>query len=159
MLIDKKVQALYKKLQFDVQDLFKSEDYLINEFVKKESTHQLYLTLEKQQVTEVYNEIKKVVRQIDNTLEVHTQTLLAKALKSLDALEKKILKAEKRKFETHVGQIKKIKALLFPLDELQERVENVMPYYANFGKEFIRILYEHSMIFQQQFCVLSEEDN
>jgi bacillithiol biosynthesis cysteine-adding enzyme BshC len=158
MLVDKKVKLLFKKLQIDVTDLFKSEGLLINELTKKESTHQLYLTLEKQQVKEAYDEIKKTVQQIDTTLTYHTEALLTRTLKDLDNLEKKMLKAEKKKFETQLGQIKKIKSVLFPSGELQERVENFMPYYANFGKDFIRILYEHSMTFQHQFCVLSEDD-
>src|SRR4029078_2082006 len=104
LLIDKKVKALYKKLQFEVTDLFKSEDILINELVKRESTHQLYLTLEKQQVKDVYDEIKKTVEQIDGTLKPHTEALLTKTLKSLDILEKKMLRAEKRKFEAQQNQ-------------------------------------------------------
>jgi len=159
LLIDKKVKALYKKLQFEVTDLFKSEDILINELVKRESTHQLYLTLEKQQVKDVYDEIKKTVQQIDATLTAHTEALQTRTLKGLDNLEKKMLKGEKRKFETHLKQIKKIKTLLFPNEELQERVENFMPYYSKFGKDFIKSLYENSLIFQQEFCVLIEEDN
>ena len=71
-----------------------------------------------------------------------------------------MLKAEKRKFEAQQRQIKKIKSLLFPSGELQERVENFMPYYARFGKrfgkDFIKLLYENSLTFQQRFCILSE---
>jgi len=159
LLIDQKVKVLYKKLQFDVTDLFKSEDTLINELVKKESTRQLYLTLEKQEVKDLYDEIKKSVHQIDATLTAHTEALLTRTLKGLDSLEKKMLKAEKRNFETQLKQIKKIKTLLFPNEELQERVENFMPYYAKLGKDFIKSLHKNSLIFQQEFCVLTEEDN
>lgn len=157
-LIDKNINNLCKKLQLDIADLFKPEDTLINELVKKESTHQLYLTLEKQQIKEVYDNIKETVQQIDVTLDPHTQALFIKALKGIDTLEKKMLKAEKRKFETQQRQIKKLKSLLFPDGSLQERVENFMPYYARYGRDFINILYENSLVFQQQFCVLSEEE-
>jgi bacillithiol biosynthesis cysteine-adding enzyme BshC len=158
LLIDKNATALCKKLQLDIVDLFKPENILINELVKKESTHQLYLTLEKQQIKEVYDEVKNAVQQIDDTLKPHTEALYVKALKGLDALEKKMLKAEKAKFETQQRQIKKLKSLLFPHGGLQERVENFMPYYSRYGKDFISILYENSLVFQQLFCVLSEEE-
>jgi bacillithiol biosynthesis cysteine-adding enzyme BshC len=159
ILIDKKAKALCEKLKIGVPDLFKPENTLINELVKKESTHQLYLSLEKQQVKEVYDEIKKVVGQIDTTLIAHTEALMTKASKGLDALEKKMLKAEKRKFDTQASQIKKIKSILFPGGELQERIENFMPYYAKFGKDFISSLYNHSFIFEHQFRLLIQEDN
>jgi bacillithiol biosynthesis cysteine-adding enzyme BshC len=156
MLIDKKVKALHEKLQLDTTDLFKTENTLINELVRKETKNQLYLSLEKQQVSDLYDEIKKTVQQIDITLVQHTEALKAKAINHLNALEKKMLRAEKRKFEAQQRQIKKIKSLLFPSGELQERVENFMPYYAKFGKDFIKLLYENSLTFEQRFCVLNE---
>lgn len=158
MLIDKKVKALYEKLQLNITDLFKSENILVSDMVKKETTRQLYLSLEKQQVKDVYDEIKKIVQKIDTTLQQHVEALQTKVLNNLNALEKKMLKAEKRKFESQQRQIKKIKSILFPMGELQERVENFMPYYARFGKEFINILYKNSLEFQQRFCVLIEKE-
>ncbi len=156
LLIDKKVKLLCEKLQLETDDIFKDEITLINELVKKESKHQLYLTLEKQQVREAFNEIKKATQQIDITLTPHTEALLAKTLKSLETLEHKMLKAEKRKFEAQQRQIKKIRSILFSNGDLQERVENFMPYYAKYGNDFINMLYENSLIFQQKFNVLYE---
>lgn len=156
MLIDKKVNSLLDKLQLGITDLFKTENTLINELVRKETKNQLYLSLEKQQLSDLFDEIKKTVLQIDITLAQHTEALKTKAINHLNALEKKMLKGEKRKFEAQQRQIKKIKSLLFPSGELQERVENFMPYYSRFGKDFIKVLYENSLTFQQRFCVLSE---
>jgi uncharacterized protein YllA (UPF0747 family) len=158
MLIDKKAKALYEKLQLGTIDLFKTENTLINELVVKETRNQLYLSLEKQQLSDVYDEIKKIVQQIDITLAPHSGALKIKAINNLNALEKKMLKAEKRKFEAQQRQIKKMKSLLFPSGELQERVENFMPYYAKFGKDFIKLLYDNSLTFQQRFCILSETE-
>ena len=60
------------------------------------------------------------------------------ALKALQELEKKLLKAEKRKFGDQRRQIHTIKSALFPFDSLQERIENFMPYYAKWGKKIHR---------------------
>ncbi|MEO6327325.1 MAG: bacillithiol biosynthesis cysteine-adding enzyme BshC [Ginsengibacter sp.] len=159
LFIDKKAKLLCEKLELRENDLFKDENTLTNELVKKETKHQLYLTLEKQQVKDVYDEIKKATQQIDPTLTTHTEALLTKTLNSLNILESKMLKAEKRKFETRQTQIKKIKSILFPGRELQERVENFMPYYAKYGKRFIEVLYENSLTFQQKFSVLTEVED
>jgi len=158
MLIDKKIKSIYKKLKFNTEDLFKPENILINELVNNHTKHQLYLSLEKQQIEEVYDEISKVVKEIDITLRDHTEALRTKAIDKLNALEKKMLKAEKRKFEVQLAQIKKLRSFLFPLGELQERIENFMPYYARYGKEFINILYQNSLVFEQKFSVLIEEE-
>ncbi|MEO6455957.1 MAG: bacillithiol biosynthesis cysteine-adding enzyme BshC, partial [Ginsengibacter sp.] len=156
LLIDKKTKRLCEKLQLEENSLFRDEHTLINELVKKESTHQLYLTLEKQQIREVFEEIKKTTQEIDKTLKDHTEALLTKTLKNIEVLEHKMIKAEKRKFEARQRQIKKIKSILFPNEELQERAENFMPYYSKYGKDFIEMLYENSLTFQQKFCVLTE---
>lgn len=157
MLLGKRDKLLCEKLQLEVSDLFKNENILINELVKKESTHQLLLTLEKQQLKEVYDEIKKAASQVDSTLKDHTDALLTKALKKIEALERKMLKAEKRNFDAQQKQIKKLKSTLFPNGELQERIENFMMYYAKDGKSFIEMLYQNSLIFQQKFTIISKE--
>jgi uncharacterized protein YllA (UPF0747 family) len=68
-----------------------------------------------------------------------------------------MLKAEKLKFDAELRQIKKVKSNLFPNNELQERVENFMPYYAKWGKDFIKIICDNSLNFEQQFCILEEK--
>lgn len=156
LVVNKKAKLLAEKLKISTTDFFKDETLLINELVKKESSHQLYLTLEKRQLVEVFEEIKKTVQGIDTTLQPHTEALLTGMLKKLEVLEHKMLKAEKRKFETEQRQVKKLKSALFPNGGLQERVENFMPYYAGYGDDFIKMLYENSLIFEQNFCVLTE---
>ncbi|MBS1936049.1 MAG: bacillithiol biosynthesis BshC, partial [Bacteroidetes bacterium] len=105
----------------------------------------------------LYEKLKAITSKVDITLSQHTDALKTKALKPLHELEKKLLKAEKRKFEEQRKQIQAIKSALFPLNSLQERIENFMPYYAKWGKEFIGMLYKNSLALEQEFVVLSEE--
>jgi bacillithiol synthase len=67
-----------------------------------------------------------------------------------------MLRAEKRKYEDEQRQIHSIKTALFPLNGLQERVDNFMPYYAKWGSAFITMLLTHSLPLQQQFVLLEE---
>ena len=66
--------------------------------------------------------------------------------------------AEKKKYEAEQRQIEKIKSLLFPFGNLQERVDNVMPYYAEYGSAFINMLYKNSTGLQQEFCIITAVD-
>jgi len=91
---------------------------------------------------------------IDTTLSDHTKALQAKALKQLVALEKKLLRAEKRNFETQQRQIEKLKHELFPADSLQERQENFSLLYAQFGEEWIQSIYDASKGLAQEFGVI-----
>ena len=74
--------------------------------------------------------------------------------KQLQELEKKLLRAERRKFGDQSRQIAAIRAALFPNDNLQERVENFLPYYARLGKSFFDTIYECSPVLEQKFILL-----
>ena len=68
-----------------------------------------------------------------------------------------MLRAEKRKFSDQLNQVQKIKNALFPNKGLQERVENISGFYANWGRSFIDELYKNSLTLEQKFTVLIEK--
>ncbi len=157
LLVSEKAKTLQQKLQFTSPDLFKPEADLLSAWVKRETRNQVYLSLEKQQVTDAYNDIKTVVKNIDVTLHHHVEALQATALNALNVLEKKMLKAEKRKFEAEQRQISKLKSMLFPHGQLQERIDNFLPYYARYGATFIHLLYNNSAVFNDGFAIVESE--
>ncbi|NCU04087.1 MAG: bacillithiol biosynthesis BshC, partial [Chitinophagaceae bacterium] len=73
----------------------------------------------------------------------------------LQELEKKIIRAEKRKYADEQRQIQTIKQQLFPGNGLQERKESFLPFYAKKGKSIIDALYQYSLSLEQEFVVLS----
>jgi bacillithiol biosynthesis cysteine-adding enzyme BshC len=157
MFINAATKALAEKLQFKTADLFKKELDLLNELVKRDSKVMLSLQNEMQQITVLYTEMKAIAGAVDKSLWAHTEALQTQALKKIIALEKKMLKAEKKKFEAQQRQLHKLKAQLFPHNNLQERIENVMPFYAKWGKGFIDAVYKNSNGLKQEFCVLVED--
>lgn len=144
-------------LGFTALDLFRNKDGLVNELVARESDLQLTLSDEKGQLNVFYNKLKEITEKIDPTLAEHTSALHAKALDKVKALEKKMLRAEKRKFEAQQRKITKLKQQLFPNDRLQERVDNFSPYYAKYGKDWLRVIYEASLGLEQQFGIVEAE--
>ena len=65
-----------------------------------------------------------------------------------------MLKAERKKQTIELQRIWKLKSELFPNGNLQERVENFMPYYAQYGQAFIQAILQHSLALDQQFGLL-----
>jgi bacillithiol biosynthesis cysteine-adding enzyme BshC len=157
LLIDKKNWLAIENLHLETGEVFKKEADLIKEQVKKNSSHKLSLQDQKQKATEMYESAKYLVGEIDNTLQQHVEALEVKTLKTIDTLEKKMLKAEIKKFEAQQRQIHRLKENLFPMGQLQERVENFMPYYAKYGRDFLKLIYDNSLSLEQQFCVLIEK--
>ncbi|MEJ7586100.1 MAG: bacillithiol biosynthesis cysteine-adding enzyme BshC [Ferruginibacter sp.] len=158
LLVSRQIQAAVNKLKFGHGDLFQTEQELINQLVKRESVLQLSLQNEYRELAEFYEKLKLITADIDITLQRHTSALQTRGLKLLAALEKKMLRAEKRKFEVEQRKLEKIKRQLFPLNNLQERVDNLMPYYAVHGKGFIEMIYNHSKGLEQKFGVLIENE-
>lgn len=157
LIIEEKYQKILKKLKIELTDLFNGETILLNELVNKESENNLNLTDLKLAVQQIYEKIQGRVNDIDTTLTQHTKALSEKALRKLDSLEKKMLRAEKRKFDAQKNQLSKVFSSLFPNGGLQERTENFMLFYAKWGKDFFKILYENSLTLEQKFCLIVEK--
>ena len=158
LFIRDKYNSLMEKLSLTNADIFHPEETLIKNIVTNNSSQQLTLEKEKQQLLLIYADLKKAAKNVDGSLEAHVESLQAQHLKKLDQLEAKLLRAEKKKFEAEQKQLNKIKATLFPGNTLQERVENFMPFYARWGKDFINVIYDNSLSFEQEFCIINEKD-
>ena len=145
-------------LGFTVADLFKTENELLNALVKRDSEVQLSLEKERAAIKAFYTGLKNTAGAVDITLQPHTEALEKLALHKIEALEKKMLRAEKKKFDTQQRQLHKLKSQLFPHGNLQERIENFIPFYAKWGNGFIKNIYKNSLGLEQEFVILEEND-
>ncbi|MEI2749580.1 MAG: bacillithiol biosynthesis BshC [Ferruginibacter sp.] len=53
-------------------------------------------------------------------------------------------------------QAAKVKEALYPSAVLQERIDNLLPWYAVYGDSFIQALYENSQGLKLEFCILQD---
>jgi bacillithiol biosynthesis cysteine-adding enzyme BshC len=155
LLITKEQSAKWQKLGFTELDLFAQELDLLNTLVKRETTNQVNLTAELQQARDFYSHLRTVTDAVDSTLSEHLLALEKQALKKLTALEKKILRAERWKYQVQQQQIAAIKQALFPNKNLQERVDNFSLYYAAYGKSWLQTIYKASTGLNKGFGVVS----
>lgn len=137
LLLDSKSEQQLQKLGFTVPDLFKDTELLVKEFVNKNASAALSLAEEEQQLSNLFAVIATKATLVDPTLKGSVEAELQKALNSLKNIESKLVRAEKQKQETSINQIKKLKDKFFPTDSLQERYDNITPYYLKAGKQMI----------------------
>ncbi len=154
LLTEPKWNEKIAKLNLQIEDFFKSENELLNKIVEKESQKNLRLNGQSEKVEALYDEIKLQAETVDPTLSAHVVALKITILNKLDQLEKKMLRAEKKNFISQQNQIQEIRQQYFPKNGLQERVENFIPFYAKFGKDFIDQLYRDSLSFEQEFTII-----
>jgi len=157
MIMDNASTDLLTKLKLTADDAFTSEQVLTNMFVRRESGQKLSLLQEKQKIESVYSLIKTDAGKVDPSLEKHVLNLQRSAISRIEELENKMMRAERKRFEASVRQLKKLRSKFFPGGTLQERADNLLPYYARYGKDFLRSIYDHSEAFPENFTLLSAE--
>lgn len=155
LLVEKKWLEKISRLGFTVEDFFLPGQELLNRLVIKESKNETKLNGSLTQMEQLYESFKTQAGAIDTTLTRHVDALKLKTVQRLQELEKKMLRAEKRKFSDQQRQIQAVKEQLFPGNGLQERVENISYYYAKWGKDFISLLYNQSLSLEGEFVIVS----
>ncbi|THU38438.1 bacillithiol biosynthesis cysteine-adding enzyme BshC [Niastella caeni] len=157
LVVEKKWQEKINRLDLEPKDFFQPEQQLLTILVSRHKNGELKLKNELEAAVHVYELLKTKTANIDKSLLQHVEALQAKTLKPIQELEKKLLRAEKRKYEAEQRQIQAIRTALFPRNGLQERIDNFMPWYALWGREFIQKVYEHSLTLEQQFVIIEEK--
>jgi bacillithiol biosynthesis cysteine-adding enzyme BshC len=141
-----------------ITELAMRTDMLLNHLTEKLSANQLSLEIETTKLLAVMDNIKLKAQEIDPTLGPSIEGEKTKLLKSIEHVEKKMLKAEKSKLEVKLNKIKKLKEKLFPENGLQERKESFLTYYADYGKDFVDTLLEDFDPLDRRFKVIQMAD-
>ncbi len=154
MVIDERSARKMHILGISHKDIFLTNIELKNEWIKAHVNLELSLEDERRAVTAVFDHIKLNAYKIDKTLSQTTDGAKTKAIKLIYSLEKKMLRAEKRKHVTSLNQIDSLKNRLFPSGVLQERVLNIAPLYVSYGDDFLQSLLESFQPLKFQFTIL-----
>lgn len=156
LFLDKATQDRMKKLDVQLTDLVENTDILIKKYVAKLSTTPLSMEAEKRALNEILDSILKKVIDIDASLEKAVLAEKTKQLQSIEALESRVLKAEKQKHETALNQLKALQQKLFPKGGLQERTDNILPIYLKHNGAFFDVLKENLNPLEKGFILISE---
>src|SRR4030095_6339958 len=108
----------------------------MNRLLSRETKNEIRLNGNFTEADKLYESLKKQATAVDATLGQHVEALKTQSIYRLQELEKKMLRAEKRRFTDQQRQIHTIKENLFPKNGLQERIENFTHYYGKWGKKF-----------------------
>lgn len=155
LLVTAKQEQQLLKMQINTINLFKGRpQVIIDSFVKANTVHHLQINAQMAAIEAQYTLIKEQAANIDASLVDHIEALAHKQAQKLLQVQKKMLRAEKRKFEVEQQQITKIVEDLFPGGSLQERVENIADWYKMYGTHFVRAIVENSDDFSKGFTLL-----
>ncbi len=133
-------QKKLDKLGLNVKDLFGDIEQLVVKYVKENLQTDIDITHEKEVLGQIFNSVLAKAESADVTLKQNAASEKQKAITAIENIEAKMLKAEKRKQETAVNQIRAAHEVLFPGGELQERREGFISFYKpGFIAEVIKL--------------------
>lgn len=156
LIIEKQYLEIIKKLGLNTKDIFLPETQLLNSVIER-SGKKPELNGQLTKVEQVYAQLDELVADIDSSLSQHVAALKTKTLNQLQNLEKKMMRAERKKHNVVQNKIAKLKQVLFPQNNLQERVENFSSYHAKWGRTFIDQVLKNSLSMEMEFVVLNED--
>ncbi|MFP5470183.1 MAG: bacillithiol biosynthesis cysteine-adding enzyme BshC [Bacteroidia bacterium] len=155
--LDKSTSGKLHKLKLSEADIFKTTEDLKKEFVLKNSSHEIDFSSELLSMKSFYANLSKKVESLDLTLVSKVNAMMTQAENSIVDLEKKVIKAQKQKFETSLLQIEKLKEKLFPNGLFQERSESFAFYYSIYGDDFLKETYNTITPFDNSIKVRIDE--
>ncbi len=139
---DKQAEKI-KKLNVSDRELFLKQHELINRKVRQISNIDINFDPQRKLLQEQFEAMYKLAEQTDVTFKNAVKAQEVKQLKGLEMLEKRLLKAQKRKLGDHVKRLTTIQNELFPNQSLQERTANFSELYLEYGKDLIPNLIKH----------------
>jgi len=156
--IDQKLQKRIGEFKLTSIDLFGDTDTLITRLTRAGSEGTL-LEAESKELEKLFNRILTKAKSVNPQMEKTVMGEFKKQFKAIQNLEGKILREVKRKNETELNRLRKVKEKLFPSNSLQERKDNIIEYWSKYGKEFIDILFRELEPSNETFLVLTEQES
>ncbi|MBN09467.1 MAG: bacillithiol biosynthesis cysteine-adding enzyme BshC [Flavobacteriaceae bacterium] len=157
LLISKKASLIIKKMKIDYYDLFLTKEKFIENKVKEISDVNLDLQFLKKSLADQFKYFEDIVSKTDSSFVGAVKAQKAKQYKGIDQLEKRLLKAQKRKLREQVVKLEKIYNELFPNNILQERNDNFFDHFFNNSYNFIPDLLNSFDPLGKEFTLLEFE--
>jgi bacillithiol biosynthesis cysteine-adding enzyme BshC len=131
-----------KKLNISEEEIFLNQNDLINRKVKEFSTINIDFSKQRSQISKMFKNLEELSYQTDKSFIGAVKAQEKKQLNGIDMLEKRLLKAQKRKLKEIVERIIILQNEIFPYHGLQERNANFSEFYLYYGENFIPTLFD-----------------
>ena len=154
LLIEKKLTKKREQLAISNKDLFLDRNTLINKKIRQISNIDLDLSSFKKQLEEQFNYLEGLIKKTDASFEGSVRAQKAKQFKGIEKLEKRLLKAQKKKLKDQVIRMTELHRVLFPKNGLQERQLNFAYFYLALGQDFISMLVENFHPLSFEFTII-----
>ena len=157
LLISEAQEKKLHKLGLTHQDIFLKNSLLENKITQRLSEYPIDFSAQKACLQEHFTQLHQIATHTDKSFLGAVKAQEAKQLKGLEHLEKRLLKAQKKKYRETLDRVLALRVSLFPKESLQERVDNFSAYMIESQGQLIDILIKELSPFDFRFVILSYE--
>lgn len=142
------------KLELNWGNLFSKQAHLVTTKTKELSDFPIDLAHLKEQLLNQFSILYEVANKTDESFLGAVKAQETKQTKGLENLEKRLLKAQKRKLSAILQRITDLQNELFPNQSLQERQTNFSEFYLEFGENLVPTLIKQLKPLDNTFDVI-----
>ena len=150
---EKQVNKL-EKLDISLEELFLNQFDLLSKKVTENSEIKVNFNEKIQFLEKQFLELKEVAKKTDVSFVNAVNAQERKQIKGLENLQKRLLKAEKKRQKDIVDRITLLQNEILPNQSLEERQRNFSEYYLEYGSSFIKALKETLKPLELEFTIL-----
>ena len=154
-LVSSKQEAKLDKLSISTEELFLSQHELLTKKIVENSEIKISFEAKKEFLKQQFSELRDIAKQTDKSFVNAVAAQEKKQLNGLDTLEKRLLRAEKRRHNDLVTRIVLLQNELLPNQSLEERQRNFSEFYMEYGATFIEALKISLKPLQLEFTVIT----
>lgn len=132
-LFDGTTQKKINKLELEVKDTFKPLEKVKKQIVLDHSEEDLDFSGLEELSIQLSAQIKDLIGSVDEGLKGYGESESVKLNKQIEGMKAKLIRHQKKKFETTLQQLENVYDRLFPEGRLQERHDNGLVYFAKHG--------------------------
>jgi bacillithiol synthase len=155
LLATQKQTVKADKLGLTWADLFSKPNDLIDNKVKSLDEYPIDLSIQKDFLRNQFHYLHTLAQQTDKSFVGAVKAQEAKQIKGLENLEKRLLKAQKRKHSEELERITDLQNELFPNKSLQERQANFSEFYIENGADLIPTLMSKLKPLEENFNIIT----
>ena len=154
VLITEMQKKKLKNMKVPVTDLFLNQNELMDKVTKSISDINIDFSLQKEQLHEQFEDLYELADKTDKSFKGAVAAQEVKQMKGLENLERRLLKAQKRKMDDVLVRVRLIQDELFPKQSLQERQMNISEFYLEYGEGIIQTLVQNLEPLNPEFLIL-----
>ena len=154
LLITPKMRRKINKYLINENEIFLKKNEFINLNIKKHSKIDINFDFLKDALKKQFKVLDDIVKITDSSFLGAVNAQKKKQFNGIDKLEKRLLKAQKRKMSSIENDLKYIHKEINPDNIFQERKINFIDFYLHYGDTFFQNLFDNIDLFEKKFLVL-----